>query len=117
MSLVVGPIRSPIDFEIENVHNWLTSGPDRKENLDARFSFAICDAADAFVLKDLRMDGLIGFGPDSYVVARISFQRIDLSLYTSNMPAFTPPFRHEQDYGNRDYPVRLSTSRLIPSAR
>ncbi|KAM5544873.1 hypothetical protein V8D89_001771 [Ganoderma adspersum] len=84
--IVVGPMRSPIDFEIENVHNWLTSGPDHKENLNARFSFAICDAATRSILKDLRIDGLIGFGPEF------------------NMTAFTPRFRHEQDYGNRDYP-------------
>ncbi|KAM5544870.1 hypothetical protein V8D89_001768 [Ganoderma adspersum] len=64
--LIVGPMRHPIEFEIENAQNWLTFGSDRKENLKARFAFAICDAATTSIIQDMRIDGLIGFGPELY---------------------------------------------------
>ncbi|PIL28361.1 hypothetical protein GSI_09512 [Ganoderma sinense ZZ0214-1] len=85
--LVVGPMASPIDLEINNVYKWRISGSDERDTLKARFSFAICDAATAEVFGDLRVDGLIGFGPEV------------------NMNVFNPPFRHEQDYDeSTNYP-------------
>ncbi len=65
--LVVGPMRSAIDFKFLNMYNWLASGPDEDATLKARFSFAICDAATKSVFEDLRADGLIGLGPEVYV--------------------------------------------------
>ncbi|PIL28357.1 hypothetical protein GSI_09508 [Ganoderma sinense ZZ0214-1] len=84
--LVVGPMRSPIDFEISTAYNWLGSGSDKKDRLKACFSFAICDAATADVFGNLPVDGSIGFGPEV------------------NMNVFDPPYRHEQDYGSSNYP-------------
>ena len=101
-------MRDPIDFKIQRAHNWLTSGPDEDAELEARFSFGICDAATEPVFGDLRMDGLVCFGPESYVVAQYISCSVELysSSYVSNMSAFSSQYSHELDYGPREYPVR-----------